>query len=137
MMNKFFKNKPEYGVIGDLKKQYSFAQVIRDMLFDMFGKEVTDLAESTEFGFYIYDKNGTDVVLYLNGKTFNLSVREQGAIAVLRYSTKRQIKAASADIFNNAKQIFSSDFYNNFFVTADWEWGEITKQIKIAQLKPN
>jgi hypothetical protein len=127
-----FKNEPAYAVIGDLHKQYSFAQTIKSMLEDMFGKQVKNLNVGSKQPFYIYDADANDIELTLEGKTVTLTPQQQGAVAVLRFSVKRKLTSVHKGIWDNAADIFSTDFYNLFVVKQDWDFGPIYDDIRLA-----
>lgn len=133
-MSGYFKNEPAYAVIGDLQQQYSFAQIIKSMLKDMFGTTVKNVQVASKSPFYIYDADAVDVEIYINGMTIQLSPEEQGAIAVLRYCIKRKIGSVHKAIFEEATNIFSPAFFNHFFVKQDWDNGPIYKNINDVQL---
>lgn len=134
-MNKYYKNTPEYGVVGNLHQQYSFVEMTKTLLEEMFGAKVREVTVSESGPFYIYDKNGRDVDILLGGKKVSLTPKEQGAIAVLRYCVKRKVDAVTKQLMSNAETIFTHDFYNLFFVKTDWEWADIYNELQQAQKK--
>ncbi len=131
-MSGYFKNEPAYAVIGDLHNQYSFAQTVKSMLEDMFGKRVKNLNVGSKQPFYIYDADANDIELILEGKTITLTPQQQGAVAVLRFSVKRKLTSVHKGIWDNAIDIFPTDFYNLFVVKQDWDFGPIYDDIRLA-----
>lgn len=132
-MGKFYKKTPEYGVIGNLQQQYSFVETTKLLLKEMFGSEVKNMVVASENPFYIYDKDAKDVELVIDSKKITLTPKEQGAVAVYRYCTKRKIEPVIRQIEKNATEIFSSDFYNLFFIKIDWKWGDIYRELQNAR----
>lgn len=133
-MESYFKDEPAYAVMGDLHKQYTFAQTIKSMLEDMFDKKVKTVGVGSVSPFYIFDVEADNVELEIDGINITLTPHEQGAIAVYRYCIKRNIESVHQAIFHNAMNLFSPMFYNHFFVKQDWEFGPIYDNIKNAQV---
>lgn len=134
MMGRYFKNNKAFGVVGTIEQQFSFAQIVKSMLTEIFGKEVSSLAIS-EQPFFVYDKTGASVELELNGESVTLTPEQQGVIAVLRYAAARNLTKISEPLTDKSKQLFPGVFFNQFFIKTDWAWDDIYSLLKEAQAR--
>ncbi|MEJ6534102.1 MULTISPECIES: hypothetical protein [Pseudoalteromonas] len=133
-LKKYVKDNEAYGVLGDLKQQASFSLSVITSLEKLFARTITQTSVVTKPAFVIYDSNAKNETIMIDGNLITLTPIEQGAIGMLRSSTTRQLDHVSRPIIENAQEIFSTAFYEQFYIKYDWRFGPIYQDFATARV---
>lgn len=131
-MSEFYMNNPAFGVVGDLRQQFSCAEVVKKILQQLFGKVVYKL-DFAEGPFYFWDQDAQDVEVVLDETPITISGRQQGLIALFRYGSTRGLTKLTAPIAEQARLLFGDELYTHFFVKIDWQNFNIYQYLRQAR----
>lgn len=128
-----YLNQPACNVIGSLPEQYSAAEIVKEMLESIFLKKVHYLSINTD-GFYMYDRDGVDITIEINGEEIIVTAKQQGLIAFYRYAAVRDLAQLTTPLFSQAQTLFGDRLYQKLFITMDWKNGPLYDLLRNARI---
>ena len=130
--NKNYLINDSFMILGDLYEQYSFAQNVIHYLEEKFSP-VRNQVEANIEPFYIYNPEAKDIKVEVEGLSITLNAKQQGALITYRLASVRDKAEVKNGIFENPKEVFTQDVYENIFLRIDWSISDFYSQFKVVK----